>query len=100
MSARSLFRRRDPFWEVDGPAARRSSDARRLAATIAFAVALAAVAGAAFAWSVELGLAASLGIRADARHRLIGSPGRTTLPSPRPRARARVNRPCRRLPPR
>ena len=62
MSARSPFRRRDPYWEVDGPAARGEQRRVRARATVAFAVALAAVAAAAFAWCVELGLAASLGI--------------------------------------
>ena len=62
MSARSPFRRRDPFWEVDGPAARGEQRRVRARATVAFVVALAAVAAAAFAWCVELGLAASLGI--------------------------------------
>ncbi len=64
MSARSLFRNhRDPFWEVDGPAARREQHRRTARGAVAFTVAVAAVAGAAFAWSVELGLAAMVGIR-------------------------------------
>lgn len=63
MATRFLFHRRDPFWEVDGPAARREQRARRFRATIAFAAAVTAVAGAGFAWSVQLGFAAGLGIR-------------------------------------
>lgn len=64
MSARSLFRNsHDPFWEVDGRAARRAARFRRFRGALAFTVALAAVASAAFAWSVELGLAAMFGIR-------------------------------------
>ncbi len=64
MSARSLFKtRRDPFWEVDGPAARREQRRRKARGALAFTVALGAVAFAAFAWSVELGLAAVVGIR-------------------------------------
>jgi hypothetical protein len=62
VSARSPFRRRDPYWEVDGPAARREQRRERARGTVAFVVALVAVAAAAFAWSVELGIAASLGI--------------------------------------
>ena len=62
MSARSLFHRRDPYWEVDGPAARGEQRRVRARAIVAFVVALAAVAAATFAWCVELGIAASLGI--------------------------------------
>ncbi len=62
MSARSPFRRHDPYWEVDGPAARGEQRRVRTRATVAFVVALAAVVAAAFAWCVELGLAAALGI--------------------------------------
>ncbi len=65
MSARSLFHRRDPYWEVDGKAARREQRIRRLRGGVAFTAAVAAVAAAAFAWSVELGLAAALGIHAS-----------------------------------
>ncbi len=64
MSLRSkLGHHRDPDWEVDGPAARRERRRRRARGALAFTVALAAVASAAFAWSVELGLAALVGIR-------------------------------------
>lgn len=65
MSARSLFHRRDPDWELDGPAARREQRIRSLRGGIAFTAALAAVAAVAFAWAVELGIAASLGIHAS-----------------------------------
>ncbi len=65
MSARSLFRRRDPDWEIDGPAARREQRIHSMRGGIAFTAALAAVAAAAFAWSVELGIAAALGIHAS-----------------------------------
>lgn len=64
MTARSLFRRRDPYWEVDGRAARRRARARRLRSGIAFLAAVGAVAGAAFGWAVQLGLAGALGIPA------------------------------------
>ncbi|HYO43713.1 MAG TPA: hypothetical protein VES19_10990 [Candidatus Limnocylindrales bacterium] len=63
MSTRFPFKGRpDPDWEVDGPAARREQRRRRARGAIAFTVALGAVAFAAFAWSVELGLAAMVGI--------------------------------------
>jgi hypothetical protein len=62
VSARSLLRRHDPYWEVDGPAARGEQRRVRARGALAFVVALAAVAAAAFAWCVEVGLAASLGI--------------------------------------
>jgi hypothetical protein len=63
LADRSLFRRRDPFWEVDGPAARRAHRARRARGAFAFMVAVAAVGATAFAWSIELGIAAGLGVR-------------------------------------
>lgn len=62
MSTRSLFHRRDPFWEVDGPAARREQRARRVRGSLALVFAMVALAGAAFAWSIELGIAAALGV--------------------------------------
>lgn len=55
--------RRDPDWEVDGPAARRERRVRRRKGLTALAAAIVAVGFAAFAWSVELGFAASIGIR-------------------------------------
>jgi hypothetical protein len=65
VSSFSLFKRRDPWWESDGPTARREHRRRRLLATLAFAAGLAACGAAAFARSVELGLAAAIGIRAS-----------------------------------
>jgi hypothetical protein len=64
MSTLSLFRRRDPWWEADGAAARRTRRHRQAMGALAFAAALTAVGGSAFAWSIQLGLAASLGIHA------------------------------------
>ena len=64
MSSFSLFKRRDPWWESDGPAARREHRRRRFVATLAFAAGLTACAAATFAWSIELGLAAAVGIHA------------------------------------
>lgn len=62
MSTLSLFRRRDPFWEIDGPAARARRRRDRFVSSVAFVAALTAVAGAAFAWSVQLGIASMLGM--------------------------------------
>jgi len=65
MPSITLFRRRDPWWEVDGPAARRARRRQRIVSGIAFAAALAAVGGAAIAWLVQLGLAAAFGVHAS-----------------------------------
>ena len=62
MTDRSLFRRRDPFWEVDGPAARRAYRVRQARGTIAFLVAVVAVGATVLAWLIELGIAATVGI--------------------------------------
>ena len=62
MTDRSLFHRRDPFWEVDGPAARRAHRMRQARGTIAFLVAVAAVGATVLAWLIELGIAAAVGI--------------------------------------
>jgi len=65
MSARSLFHRRNPDWEVEGRAARRERRIRTFRGGIAFSASLVAVAAAAFAWTVELGIAAAVGIHAS-----------------------------------
>lgn len=57
-----LFRRRDPWWEIDGSAARRARRRQRFVATLALAAALVAVGGAALAWALQLGLAGMLGL--------------------------------------
>jgi hypothetical protein len=62
MSTLPLFRRRDPFWEMDGPAARAKRRRDRFVSSVAFIAALTAVAGAAFTWSIQLGIAAMLGL--------------------------------------
>jgi hypothetical protein len=64
MSVFTKFRRHDPWWEVDGPAARRARRRQRLVSGAAFAASLAAVAAAGFAWSIQLGIAAAFGVRA------------------------------------
>jgi hypothetical protein len=63
MSRLSLRRHHDPFWEVDGPAARREYRQRRLVSWLAFAAAVTAVVATAFAWSIELGVVAGVGTR-------------------------------------
>ena len=64
MSSLSLFRRRDPWWEADGPAARRQRRKQRAMSSAAFAAAVAAIGATALAWSIELGLASAIGIHA------------------------------------
>ena len=56
------FRRRDPWWAMDGPAARRARRRKQIVSLIAFVASLAAVGGAAIAWAAQLGLADALGI--------------------------------------
>ena len=55
----SLARRRrhDPYWDLDGPAARLTRRRRQVREGIAFGSAVVAVAGAAFAWFLHLSLA-------------------------------------------
>jgi hypothetical protein len=64
MPSLSLVNRRDPWWEADGPAARRARRRRHAMGLAAFAAAMGAVSATAFAWSIQLGLAAALGIHA------------------------------------
>jgi hypothetical protein len=56
------FRRRDPWWAMDGPAARRARRRKQLVSLAAFLVSLSALVGAGFAWAVQLGFGESLGI--------------------------------------
>ncbi|MBI2781428.1 MAG: hypothetical protein HYX55_06505 [Chloroflexi bacterium] len=56
------FRRRDPWWGQEGPAARRRHRYERFMSTTAFIASILALGGAAFAWSVHLGFAAMLGL--------------------------------------
>lgn len=56
------FRRRDPWWAMDGPAARRARRRKQFVSFVAFLASIAALGGAAFAWAIQLGLAGSLGI--------------------------------------
>jgi len=56
------LRRRDPWWGMEGPAAKRRHRRQRLMSVLAFVAALTALAGAAVAWSIQLGFAAMLGL--------------------------------------
>jgi hypothetical protein len=56
----AMFNRRDPWWEVDGPAARRERRRHRFVSLVAFVMALTAVSGAAYVWAFHLGLAGGL----------------------------------------
>jgi uncharacterized membrane protein len=64
MPSLSLLRRRDPMWEVDGPAARRARRQQRVVSSIAFATSVVAVGAAALAWALQLGLGSVLGVSA------------------------------------
>ena len=57
------LRRRDPWWGLEGPAARRRHRYERFVSTTAFLAALVAVGGAGLAWSIQLGFAAMVGLR-------------------------------------
>ncbi len=63
MPSLSLLKRRDPWWEVDGPAARRARRRERVVAGAAFLAAVTAVGAAALAWSIQIGIAAMFGVR-------------------------------------
>jgi len=55
--------RRDPFWEIDGPTARREHLRATLIGRIAFSYAFLAAACATAAWGIQLGVAHASGIR-------------------------------------
>lgn len=57
------LRRRDPWWGLEGPAARRRHRYERFVSTTAFLASLVALGGAGLAWSIQLGFAAMLGLR-------------------------------------
>jgi hypothetical protein len=57
------FRRRDPWWGQEGPAARRKHRYERFISTTAFLASLAALLGAGAVWAIHLGFAAMLGVR-------------------------------------
>jgi hypothetical protein len=55
------LRRRDPWWGLEGPAARRRHRRERILSSLAFVTSLAAVGGAGTLWAIQIGLAAQLG---------------------------------------
>lgn len=57
------FRRRDPWWGQEGPAARRRHQRERIVSRLAFVASLAAIGGAGIVWAIHLGFAAMLGFR-------------------------------------
>ncbi len=59
----TLFRRRDAWWEQDGKAARARRRQHRLVSSLAFMIAIAATAGAATMWWLQLGVGAVLHAR-------------------------------------
>ena len=56
------FRRRDPWWGLEGPAARRRHRRQRIVSILAFLVSVAALVGAGMAWAIQIGVAAVLGL--------------------------------------
>jgi hypothetical protein len=55
------FRRRDPWWGLEGPAARRRHQRDRVMSFVAFVASVAAIGGAGMVWAIHLGFAAMLG---------------------------------------
>jgi hypothetical protein len=55
-------RHHDPYWDVDGSAARESRRRRLRRESLAFGFSVVAVAGAALAWILHLGVAHATGI--------------------------------------
>jgi hypothetical protein len=56
------LRRRDPWWGLEGPAARRKHRREKLVSFMAFVASLVAVGGAGVAWALQLGFPALLGL--------------------------------------
>ena len=55
------LRRHDPWWGVDGSAARARYRRKRTVSTLAFIASVVAVGGAGTIWAIHLGFAAMLG---------------------------------------
>ena len=55
------LRRRDPWWGLEGPAARRRHRRERIVSALAFIASVFAIGGAGIVWSIHLGFAAMLG---------------------------------------
>ena len=51
----------DPWWDLDGPTARRERQRERVVTILAFLASLAAFLGAALVWAVRLGLGRAVG---------------------------------------
>jgi hypothetical protein len=58
------FRRHDPWWGLEGPAARRRHRYQRFVSALAFVFSLTALLGTGALWAIHLGFAAMLGIDA------------------------------------
>ena len=56
------LRRRDPWWGLEGPAAKRRYRYQRFISTTAFLASVVALGGAGVAWAIQVGLAAMLGL--------------------------------------
>lgn len=52
----------DPWWDLDGPTARRERQRQRLVTVLAFLASLGAFLGAALVWAVRLGITRAAGI--------------------------------------
>jgi len=55
------LRRRDPWWGLEGPAAKRRYRYQRFISTTAFVASVVALGGAGVVWAIQVGLAAMLG---------------------------------------
>ena len=53
--------RRDPWWGLEGPAAKRHYRYQRFISTTAFLASVVALGGAGVIWAIQLGLAATFG---------------------------------------
>jgi len=56
------LRRRDPWWGLEGPAAKRRYRYQRFISATAFLASVVALGGAGVAWAIQVGLAAMLGL--------------------------------------
>ncbi|HXG25972.1 MAG TPA: hypothetical protein VNL94_03855 [Candidatus Binatia bacterium] len=56
------FRRHDPWWDMEGPAARRRHRYQRFVSFLAFVFSLTALLGTGALWAIRLGFAGMLGI--------------------------------------
>ena len=57
------LRRRDPWWGLEGPAARRRHRNQRVVSFLAFVFSLTALLGTGALWAIHLGFAGMLGIQ-------------------------------------